>query len=248
MSAPKKVVLAYSGGLDTSIILKWLQTEYRVRGGDLHRGSRPGRGAGAGARKGPELLGIKPEENIYIEDLREEFVRDFVFPMFRANARLRGAVPARHFDCSAADLASGWSRLPRRPGPMRVSHGATGKGNDQVRFELSAYALNPDIKVDRAVAGMGPDRAGRGSLSLLRKTRSRLPRTNVAKRRFRWMRTCCTPRRKARCWKTRPRPRRTMSISAPCTPRRRRIRPRFIEIGFERGDAVSDQWRGAVAR
>jgi argininosuccinate synthase len=144
MSAPKKVVLAYSGGLDTSIILKWLQTEYGCEvvtfTADLGQGEELDP-----ARKKAELLGIKPE-NIYIEDLREEFVRDFVFPMFRANAvyeglYLLGTSIARPL------ISKRLIEIAKMTGADAVAHGATGKGNDQVRFELSAYALNPDIKV-----------------------------------------------------------------------------------------------------
>jgi argininosuccinate synthase len=144
MSAPKKVVLAYSGGLDTSIILKWLQTEYNCEvvtfTADLGQGEELDP-----ARKKAELLGIKPE-NIHIEDVREEFVRDFVFPMFRANAvyeglYLLGTSIARPL------ISKRLVEIAAETGADAVAHGATGKGNDQVRFELSAYALNPDIKV-----------------------------------------------------------------------------------------------------
>ncbi len=144
MAAPKKVVLAYSGGLDTSIILKWFQTEYDCEvvtfTADLGQGEELDP-----ARKKAELLGIKPE-NIYIEDVREEFVRDFVFPMFRANAvyeglYLLGTSIARPL------ISKRLVEIAAETGADAVAHGATGKGNDQVRFELSAYALNPDIKV-----------------------------------------------------------------------------------------------------
>ncbi|KAB7614678.1 argininosuccinate synthase [Amylibacter sp. SFDW26] len=144
MSAPKKVVLAYSGGLDTSIILKWLQTEYDCEvvtfTADLGQGEEL-----EPARQKAELLGIKPE-NIHIEDVREEFVRDFVFPMFRANAvyeglYLLGTSIARPL------ISKRLVEIAAESGADAVSHGATGKGNDQVRFELSAYALNPEIKV-----------------------------------------------------------------------------------------------------
>ncbi|MCA0042128.1 argininosuccinate synthase [Celeribacter litoreus] len=144
MSAPKKVVLAYSGGLDTSIILKWLQTEYGCEvvtfTADLGQGEEL-----EPARAKAEMLGIKPE-NIYIEDVREEFVRDFVFPMFRANAvyeglYLLGTSIARPL------ISKRLVEIAEETGADAVAHGATGKGNDQVRFELSAYALNPDIKV-----------------------------------------------------------------------------------------------------
>ncbi len=144
MSAPKKVVLAYSGGLDTSIILKWLQTEYGCEvvtfTADLGQGEEL-----EPARKKAELLGIK-EENIFIEDVREEFVRDFVFPMFRANAvyeglYLLGTSIARPL------ISKRLIEIAEETGADAVAHGATGKGNDQVRFELAAYALNPDIQV-----------------------------------------------------------------------------------------------------
>ena len=144
MSAPKKVVLAYSGGLDTSIILKWLQTEYGCEvvtfTADLGQGEEL-----EPARKKAEMLGIKPE-NIFIQDVREEFVRDFVFPMFRANAvyeglYLLGTSIARPL------ISKRLVEIAEATGADAVAHGATGKGNDQVRFELAAYALNPDIKV-----------------------------------------------------------------------------------------------------
>ncbi len=139
-----KVVLAYSGGLDTSVILKWLQDVYRCevvtftadigQGGELEP-----------ARKKALKLGIKPG-NIYIEDLREEFVRDFVLPMFRANAvyegeYLLGTSIARPL------IAKNLVRVARRTGADAIAHGATGKGNDQVRFELGAYALMPDVRI-----------------------------------------------------------------------------------------------------
>ena len=144
MSAPKKVVLAYSGGLDTSIILKWLQTEYGCEvvtfTADLGQGEEL-----EPAHEKALMLGI-PAENIYIEDVREEFVRDFVFPMFRANAvyeglYLLGTSIARPL------ISKRLVEIAAETGADAVAHGATGKGNDQVRFELSAYALNPDIKV-----------------------------------------------------------------------------------------------------
>jgi argininosuccinate synthase len=144
MSAPKKVVLAYSGGLDTSIILKWLETEYGCElvtfTADLGQGEEL-----APARHKAELLGVRPE-NIFIEDLREEFVRDYVFPMFRANTvyeglYLLGTSIARPL------IARRLVEIAEATGADAVAHGATGKGNDQVRFELSAYALDPSIRV-----------------------------------------------------------------------------------------------------
>lgn len=138
----KKVVLAYSGGLDTSIILKWLQTNYQCEvvtfTADLGQGEEL-----EPARKKAELLGIK---EIYIEDLREEFVRDFVFPMFRANALYEG-VYLLGTSIARPLISKRLIEIAAETGADAISHGATGKGNDQVRFELAAYALNPDIKV-----------------------------------------------------------------------------------------------------
>ena len=140
----KKVVLAYSGGLDTSIILKWLQEEYGCEvvtfTADLGQGEEL-----EPARKKALLLGIK-EENIFIEDLREEFVRDYVFPMFRANAQYEG-VYLLGTSIARPLISKKQIEIARETGADAIAHGATGKGNDQVRFELSAYALNPDIKI-----------------------------------------------------------------------------------------------------
>ncbi len=144
MSDAKKVVLAYSGGLDTSVILKWLQDTYHCEvvtfTADLGQGEEL-----EPARKKALQMGIKPE-NIFIDDLREEFVRDFVFPMFRANAiyegeYLLGTSIARPL------IAKRQVEIAQLTGADTVSHGATGKGNDQVRFELGYYALAPSIKV-----------------------------------------------------------------------------------------------------
>ena len=115
-----------------------------LRGRHLHRRSRPGRGAGAGAKKAL-LLGIKPE-HIFIEDLREEFVRDYVFPMFRANAQYEGLY-LLGTSIARPLIAKKQIEIARKVGADAVAHGATGKGNDQVRFELAYYALEPDIKV-----------------------------------------------------------------------------------------------------
>ena len=140
----KRVVLAYSGGLDTSIILKWLQTEYGAEvitfTADLGQGEEL-----EPARKKAELLGVKPQ-NIFIEDLREEFVRDFVFPMFRANAQYEGQY-LLGTSIARPLIAKRLVEIAHETGADAVAHGATGKGNDQVRFELSAYALDPDIKI-----------------------------------------------------------------------------------------------------
>ncbi len=140
----KKVVLAYSGGLDTSVILKWLQTAYGAEvvtfTADLGQGEEL-----APARAKAELLGIKPQ-NIFVEDLREEFVRDYVFPMFRANAVYEG-VYLLGTSIARPLIAKKQIEIAEKVGADAVCHGATGKGNDQVRFELTYYALKPDIKV-----------------------------------------------------------------------------------------------------
>ena len=140
----KKVVLAYSGGLDTSIILKWLQQTYGAEvvtfTADLGQG-----GELDPAREKALMLGIKPQ-NIYIEDLREEFVRDYVFPMFRANALYEG-VYLLGTSIARPLIAKKQIDIARATGADAVCHGATGKGNDQVRFELSYYALEPGIKI-----------------------------------------------------------------------------------------------------
>jgi argininosuccinate synthase len=140
----KKVVLAYSGGLDTSIILKWLQTEYGAEvvtfTADLGQGEEL-----EPAREKAVLLGVKPE-NIFIEDLREEFVRDYVFPMFRANAQYEGLY-LLGTSIARPLIAKKQIEILRKTGADAVCHGATGKGNDQVRFELGYYALEPDVTV-----------------------------------------------------------------------------------------------------
>ena len=137
-----KVVLAYSGGLDTSIIAKWLQETYNCEvvtfTADIGQGEEVGT-----ARAKAEAMGIK---EIYIEDLREEFARDFVFPMFRANAVYEG----EYLLGTSIDrplISKLLVEIAKKVGADAISHGATGKGNDQVRFELNAYAINADIKV-----------------------------------------------------------------------------------------------------
>ena len=138
----KKVVLAYSGGLDTSVILKWLQEEYGCEvvtfTADLGQGEEL-----EPARKKAEAAGVK---QIFIDDLREEFVRDYVFPMFRANALYEGTY-LLGTSIARPLIAKRQIEIANQVGADAVAHGATGKGNDQVRFELSAYALEPDIKI-----------------------------------------------------------------------------------------------------
>ena len=145
LEAPvKKVVLAYSGGLDTSIILKWLQQTYGCEvvtfTADLGQGEEL-----APAREKALLLGVKPG-NIFVEDLREDFVRDYVFPMFRANALYEGQY-LLGTSIARPLIAKGQIDIARRVGADAVCHGATGKGNDQVRFEMAYYALAPDMRV-----------------------------------------------------------------------------------------------------
>ncbi|MDT2032877.1 MAG: argininosuccinate synthase, partial [Planktomarina sp.] len=139
---PKKIVLAYSGGLDTSIILKWLQIEYNCDvvtfTADLGQGEEL-----EPARVKAEKMGASA---IYVEDLREEFVRDFVFPMFRANALYEGLY-LLGTSIARPLISKRLVEIAELEGANAIAHGATGKGNDQVRFELAAYALNPDIKV-----------------------------------------------------------------------------------------------------
>ncbi|TNC74288.1 argininosuccinate synthase [Rubellimicrobium roseum] len=233
--APKKVVLAYSGGLDTSIILKWLQTEYGCEvvtfTADLGQGEEL-----EPARKKAELLGIR-SENIHIEDLREEFVRDFVFPMFRANALYEGLY-LLGTSIARPLIAKRLAEIAAETGADAVAHGATGKGNDQVRFELGVAALNPALKViapwrlwdltsrtkllEFAEANQIPiakDKRGEAPFSvdanLLHTSSEGKVLENPAEEppAYVWQRTVDPE-------------------EAPDTPE-------FVEIGFERGDAVS---------
>src|SRR3954469_18895010 len=140
--AVKKVVLAYSGGLDTSVILRWLQETYRCEvvtfTADLGQGEEL-----EPARRKAEMLGVR---EIFVDDLREEFVRDYVFPMFRANALYEG-VYLLGTSIARPLIAKKQIEIAEQVGADAVAHGATGKGNDQVRFEIGYYSLKPDIKV-----------------------------------------------------------------------------------------------------
>jgi argininosuccinate synthase len=141
-TAPKKIVLAYSGGLDTSVILKWLQTTYGCEvvtfTADLGQGDEL-----EPARKKAQMMGVK---QIFVEDLRDEFIRDYVFPMFRANALYEGQY-LLGTSIARPLIAKKQIEIAEKVGADAVAHGATGKGNDQVRFELTYYALKPDIRV-----------------------------------------------------------------------------------------------------
>jgi len=142
MTVPKKIVLAYSGGLDTSVICRWLQETYQAEvvtfTADIGQGEEV-----EPARAKAKAMGVK---EVYIEDLREEFVRDFVFPMFRCNAIYEGAY-LLGTSIARPLIAKRLVEIAQATGAEAISHGATGKGNDQVRFELGAYALNPDISI-----------------------------------------------------------------------------------------------------
>ena len=235
MTKPKKVVLAYSGGLDTSIILKWLQTEYGCEivtfTADLGQGEEL-----EPARAKALMLGIK-EGNIHILDLREEFVRDFVFPMFRANALyegeyLLGSAIARPL------IAKYLAEIAVRTGADAVAHGATGKGNDQVRFELGVAALQPDIKViapwrewDLTSRTKLLEFAEMNQIPIAKNKRGEAPFSVDANLLHTSSegRVLEDPGVEAPDYVT------ERVVAAEKAP----DRPEFIEIGFERGDAVS---------
>ena len=228
-------MLAYSGGLDTSIILKWLQETYGCEvvtfTADLGQGEEL-----EPAREKALMLGIKPE-NIFIEDLREEFVRDFVFPMFRANALyegdyLLGTSIARPL------IAKKQIEIARKTGADAVCHGATGKGNDQVRFELAITRSSPASRSSRRGAS-GNSRAARTSSTSPSRTRSRSPRTSKARRRSRSTPTCCTPPPRAKCWRIRPSKPPENVYQRTISPMEAPDKATTITVGFEKGDAVS---------
>ena len=233
MSAPKKVVLAYSGGLDTSIILKWLQTEYGCEvvtfTADLGQGEEL-----EPARAKAEMMGASA---IYVEDVREEFVRDFVFPMFRANALYEGLY-LLGTSIARPLISKRLVEIAALEGADAVAHGATGKGNDQVRFELAAYALNPDIKViapwrewDLSSRTRLIDFAEKNQIPIAKDKRGEAPFSVDAN----LLHTSSEG-------KVLEDP----AVDAPDYVYQRTVspedapnEPEFIEIGFERGDAVS---------
>ncbi len=233
MSKIKKVVLAYSGGLDTSIILKWLQETYGCDvvtfTADLGQGEEL-----EPARKNAELMGVK---DIFIEDLREEFVRDYVFPMFRANAVYEG-VYLLGTSIARPLIAKRQIEIAHETGADAVCHGATGKGNDQVRFELGYYALDPDIKVispwrewDLHSRSDLIDFAEKHQIPVPKDKRGEAPFSCDAN----LLHTSSEGKALEDPWAQAPEYvyQRTVSPeSAPDTPT-------VIEIGFEKGDAVS---------
>jgi argininosuccinate synthase len=229
----KKVVLAYSGGLDTSIILKWLQTTYGCEvvtfTADLGQGEEL-----EPARRKAELLGIKPD-NIFVEDLREEFVATTC-------SRCFGPMPStRAVSASALDRAAANRQAPDRDrrggrGRRRLAR-CDGKGNDQVRFELAYYALKPDVTViapwrewDLRSREQLIDFAEKHQIPIAKDKRGDAPSRST--------RTCCTPRPRGRCLRTRRRSCRTTFIPAR-SPREAPDKPTLVTVGFERGDAVS---------
>jgi argininosuccinate synthase len=236
-----KVVLAYSGGLDTSIILKWLQETYGCEvitfTADLGQGEELDP-----ARRKAELLGIKPE-NIFIEDLREEFVRDYVFPMFRANALYEG-IYLLGTSIARPLIAKRQIEIARDKGADAVCHGATGKGNDQVRFELGYYALEPDIKIiapwrdwdfksreallefaEKHQIPIAKDKRGEAPFSVDANLLHSSSEGKVLE----------DPAVKAPDY----------VFQRTIAPEEAPDKPTVIEIGFERGDAGLDQWRSA---
>ena len=232
----KKVVLAYSGGLDTSIILKWLQTEYGAEvvtfTADLGQGEEL-----EPAREKALLLGVKPE-NIFIEDLREEFVRDYVFPMFRANTvyegqYLLGTSIARPL------IAKTQIEIARKVGADAVCHGATGKGNDQVRFELGLLCAGARHPGDRALARVGLQEP-RGAARLRREApdpdRQGQARRGAVQRR---RQPAALLLRGEGAGGPGGRGARVRPPCAPSRPRTRRTRPTVFTMDFEKGDPVA---------
>jgi len=230
-----KVVLAYSGGLDTSVILKWLQTAYGAEvvtfTADLGQGEEL-----EPARKKAELLGIKPA-NIFIEDLREEFVRDYVFPMFRANAVYEG-VYLLGTSIARPLIAKKQIEIAEKVGADAVCHGATGKGNDQVRFELGYYALKPDIRV------IAPwrewDLTSRTKLiEFAEKNQIPIPRDKRGEAPFSVDANLLHSSSEGKVLEDPALEAEEMVYQRTISPEDAPDRPTVIEIGFEKGDAVS---------
>ena len=213
---PKKVVLAYSGGLDTSVILRWLQETYGCEvvtfTADIGQGEEL-----EPARAKAEALGVR---DIRIENLRETFVRDYVFPMFRANAIYEG-VYLLGTSIARPLIARRQIEIARETGADAVAHGATGKGNDQVRFELGYYAHDPDIRVIAPWREWDIDSSARPWSSTQRSTRSRSRGTSAASRPTRPTPTSCTSPTRARRWRTRG-----WGRTRACSPARSHPRPR----------------------
>jgi len=231
----KKVVLAYSGGLDTSVILKWLQTAYGAEvvtfTADLGQGEEL-----EPARKKAELLGIKPA-NIFIEDLREEFVRDYVFPMFRANAVYEG-VYLLGTSIARPLIAKKQIEIAEKVGADAVCHGATGKGNDQVRFELGYYALKPDIRV------IAPwrewDLTSRTKLiEFAEKNQIPIPRDKRGEAPFSVDANLLHSSSEGKVLEDPALEAEEMVYQRTISPEDAPDRPSVIEIGFEKGDAAS---------
>lgn len=233
MSAPRKVVLAYSGGLDTSIILKWLQAEYGCEvvtfTADLGQGEEL-----EPARAKAEMLGVK---EIHIENLREEFVREFVFPMFRANALYEGLY-LLGTSIARPLIARRLIEIAAEAGADAIAHGATGKGNDQVRFELSAYALNPGIRViapwrewDLTSRARLIDFAEKHQIPIAKDKRGEAPFSVDAN----LLHTSSEGKVLENPAEEAP----DYVYQRTANPEDAPDKPEFIEIGFEQGDAVS---------
>src|SRR5712672_2828261 len=231
----KKVVLAYSGGLDTSVILKWLQTEYGCEvvtfTADLGQGEEL-----EPARAKAKLLGIEPD-NIFVEDLREEFVRDYVYPMFRANALYEG-VYLLGTSIARPLIAKKQIEIAEKVGADAVAHGATGKGNDQVRFELAHYALKPDIKViapwrewDLASRTKLIEYAEKHQIAIARDKRGEAPFSVDAN----LLHISAEGKALEDPW-TEPE---EFVFSRTVAPEEAPDRPEYVEIEFKRGDAVA---------
>ena len=241
--APKKVVLAYSGGLDTSVILRWLQETYGCEvvtfTADIGQGEEL-----EPARAKAETLGVR---DIRIEDLRETFVRDYVFPMFRANAIYEG-VYLLGTSIARPLIARRQIEIARETGADAVAHGATGKGNDQVRFELGYYAHDPGIRVIAPWREWDIDSRARRWSSTLRHTRFRSRGTSGVSPPTPPTRTSCTSPTKGRRWRIRGSGRTRACSPARSHPRRAPDRPTTVEIDFERRRCGGGRRRGVEPR